>query len=71
MRAAGVEMRFVFDGMVHPLKHETVLSRLRENARRVNGYLAQMRLRHGEPLEHSGFVLPLGGSQASSTASRL
>ena len=53
-------MRFVFDGMVHPLKHETVLSRLRENARRVNGYLAQMRLRHGEPLEHSGFVLPLG-----------
>ena len=60
MRRAGVEMRFVFDGMVHPLKHDTVLNRLRDNARRMDSYLAQMRMRNGEPLGHSGFVLPFG-----------
>jgi hypothetical protein len=60
MRAAGVELRFVFDGMVHPLKHDTVLGRLRDNAKRMDSYLAQMRIKKGEQLGHSGFVLPFG-----------
>jgi hypothetical protein len=60
MRRSGVEMRFVFDGMVHPLKHETVLGRLRENARRMSSYMSQIRVKNGEQLAHSGFVLPFG-----------
>ena len=60
MRAAGLEMRFVFDGMTHPLKHDTVLGRLRDNAKRMDSYLAQMRVKKGEQLGHSGFVLPFG-----------
>jgi hypothetical protein len=60
MRAAGVEMRVVFDGMVHPLKHDTVIGRLRDNAKRMESYLTQMRSKKGEQLRHSGFVLPFG-----------
>lgn len=60
IRAAGMDLRVVFDGMVHPLKHDTVLSRMRDNARRMDSYLAQMRVRKGAQLGFSGFVLPFG-----------
>ena len=68
IRAAGMDMRVVFDGMVHPLKHDTVLCRLRDNARRMDSYLTQMRMRKGAQLGHSGFVLPFGAVECLAEA---
>jgi hypothetical protein len=58
VRQAGVDMRFVFDGMVQPLKRDTVMGRLRDNAKRMDSYLRSKK--KGEHLGHSGFVLPFG-----------
>jgi len=66
MRAAGVEMRCVFDGMVHPLKRDTVVGRLRDNAKRMDAFLRSKS--RGEALGHSGFVLPFGVVEALAEA---
>ena len=63
LRGAGVEPRFVFDGMVPAIKTSTALKRGQENARKIEAVLKEIRIRQGEPPDTSEFALPGGTIQ--------
>mmetsp|Transcript_39539 Transcript_39539/g.61653 ORF Transcript_39539/g.61653 Transcript_39539/m.61653 type:complete len:596 (+) Transcript_39539:184-1971(+) len=60
LQAAGLLLRFVFDGMIEPSKQETALKRGKENARKIDSTMRKVRASSGEAVQPTGFVLPPG-----------
>eukprot|EP00960_Hanusia_phi_P040486 754463-Hanusia_phi.AAC.1 len=60
MRRFNFELKFVFDGMVDPLKHDTVMDRFRQNTEKIESFMRSALAKPGEVRERGKFVLPFG-----------
>jgi len=60
MREFGFELRFVFDGMVDPMKYDTVMDRFRQNTEKVESFMRSAQWKSVGERDRGKFVLPFG-----------